>query len=505
MNVQTKKTTYTKGVLRKLGHLQDENENEILQELGEYSPSEKDGLNCSLLRLLISVIPQKWSGRKRKSDGELSATSDDKTPKRASLPERRRSSIQVVSIDADLDASIDDLKEELASDGMSFQPTLICVGDVFNADGYRVVINNIVYSFTDCLSALDFTFKVFFGLDCKYPLPCEMVWLFIQSKDKINHLGSQNIDVGYEFDQQESDEHESDGDLSYDSDDSDTSDVTSKLYYSKCIPRSAVSEIVNNTSDYVDSLLDNLKSEILQNSPKNHKNGSHNCKIDAIFETHKALLKNFSTEKKCFNYFEKCETFIPPESYVTGERQDFKKENGKMRLVHLPVSVQFIEISRVLKKFLELPGLFDTTISYMKNRLDDEIFINSIIQNEVLRKVSLIGPDKITIPLTIAFDEYEPNNPLGPHRGISKCGAMNVSIPCLPPEYQSKIEKIFLLLLFNALDRVVYSNKVVSVRAIEELNKLCTDGITLLFHDRGVASIQNIRCRKIFTKNLTIT
>ncbi|KAJ8666912.1 hypothetical protein QAD02_008574 [Eretmocerus hayati] len=256
-------------------------------------------------------------------------------------------------------------------------------------------------------------------------------------------------------------------------------DFSAKLFSSKCIPRSAVTGILRDTSDLFNSILNNLKSEIMQNMPKNKASGDCISKVDAIFETYRNPLKSFDSEQKCLKFFKKCDTYVPPESYVIGERRDFKKEDGEMKLVHVPVTIQFISISRVLKKFLELPGLFNRMMEYLKDRLNDKVFITNLVQGDLLKDLPLIGPDRIMIPLTIAFDEYEPNNPLGPHRGISKCGAMYVSIPCLPPEYQSKVENIFLLLLFNSLDRVVYSNKIVFTKAIEELNLLYTEGIIL--------------------------
>lgn len=82
-------------------------------------------------------------------------------------------------------------------------------------------------------------------------------------------------------------------------------------------------------------------------------------------------------------------------------------------------------------------------------------------------------------PLFLYFDEFEPNNPLGSHRGIAKCGAVNVSIPCLPPEFQSKLDNIFLFSLFNTLDREKFKNDSIFSKIIEELDFLETTGITV--------------------------
>lgn len=91
------------------------------------------------------------------------------------------------------------------------------------------------------------------------------------------------------------------------------------------------------------------------------------------------------------------------------------------------------------------------------------------------------------------FDEYETNNPLGSHRGIQKCGALYVKIPCLPPAYQSKITNIFLFGLFNTLDR---DNPLLLKPAIQQLIELETTGIEINIDDES---------RKIYFKLITIT
>ncbi|KAJ8666913.1 hypothetical protein QAD02_008575 [Eretmocerus hayati] len=146
----------------------------VLQKLISTNKLNEEELNCTLLSLLPALIPARRPGRKRKSDGK------ETTQKKATLAERRNSFIHVVPVDTDFESTIDDLKEQLVSCGISFQPTVICVGEVINPKSFRVILDDVVYSFETCLSAIDFTFKVFFALDCKYPPLSETIWLFIQ-------------------------------------------------------------------------------------------------------------------------------------------------------------------------------------------------------------------------------------------------------------------------------------------------------------------------------------
>ena len=165
------------------------------------------------------------------------------------------------------------------------------------------------------------------------------------------------------------------------------------------------------------------------------------------------------------------DTFILPETYTIGERRDYRKHNDKQSLVHVPVCVQFIPIRKVLQKFFELPDVLDKTIQYVQSLLENSKFITNIIQGTLLKNTVFLEPNRITLPLLIYFDDYENNNHLGLHKGINKCGAVYVAIPCLHLIFQSKVENIFLFLLFNTLDRQIFSNKITFARASNQLIK----------------------------------
>jgi len=83
----------------------------------------------------------------------------------------------------------------------------------------------------------------------------------------------------------------------------------------------------------------------------------------------------------------------------------------------------------------------------------------------------------IVFPLLVYYDDWEPNNPLGPH--LKKIGAVYVAIPCLSPECQSKLDNIFLALLFHCDDRKQYGNRKMFAPLINELMFLETEGIDI--------------------------
>jgi len=86
----------------------------------------------------------------------------------------------------------------------------------------------------------------------------------------------------------------------------------------------------------------------------------------------------------------------------------------------------------------------------------------------------------------VYYNDFEPNNPLESH--CNKLGAICV-IPCLPPECQSVLDNIFLILLFHSEDRKWFGNEKVFLPLIEELQYLETEGII-------INTLQE--CKKIF-------
>lgn len=90
-----------------------------------------------------------------------------------------------------------------------------------------------------------------------------------------------------------------------------------------------------------------------------------------------------------------------------------------------------------------MANVFTDTIHYV-NQLT---FENNAIENFVQGtqwKHQIMGDQKLILPLFIYYDDFEPCNVLSSHSGEQKLGAVYASIPCIPPQYQSLLENLFL-------------------------------------------------------------
>ena len=185
-------------------------------------------------------------------------------------------------------------------------------------------------------------------------------------------------------------------------------------------------------------------------------------------------------------YFVKRGSLILPEQIQVGEREDFRNKNKKNDavdgpvLVKIPVKVDFIPLRKILQKFFELSNVFQDTIDYLTNLENHKTIISNLVQGKFWKNFRRsFDETKFNFPITLYYDDYETNNPLGSHAGFGKIGAVYALLPGLPPVHQSKRENIFLVLSFNTLDRPVVGAEAIFRPAINELEYLKEHGITI--------------------------
>lgn len=57
---------------------------------------------------------------------------------------------------------------------------VIAVGTVVNLTSFYVIVNDVKYTATSLMNAVNLCFQAFFALDAKYPVDSEIVWYFLQ-------------------------------------------------------------------------------------------------------------------------------------------------------------------------------------------------------------------------------------------------------------------------------------------------------------------------------------
>lgn len=258
--------------------------------------------------------------------------------------------------------------------------------------------------------------------------------------------------------------------------------LAAKLYHFPDLSGKRINTVIHDFAQLFEDSLSSIKSEVHKRLKSSGIEEKCISEIESVVDNLTKPFQNMETESQRFSKFRKCDTFIVPESYKIGERTEFKSTPTGVTRKEVSVVAQFIPIRHVLKKFFEMPGIFAKTMEYVNLLNSNSHIISNIIQcSHWKEKIAGHDKEKIVLPLMMFFDDYENNNPLGSHKGISK--SVYLTVPCLPEDFQSKIENIFLFIIFNTLDRKRYTNSIVFEKVIQEFKFLQDEGIILNLTD----------------------
>lgn len=257
-----------------------------------------------------------------------------------------------------------------------------------------------------------------------------------------------------------------------------------KLYADSTLNRNIIHDIIRNISLFYNSIcLEFLKTK--------YKNIHDFYDVLQIIQN---AFKNFKTEYLTFQYFQKIECLILPSDKIIHSFVTFGQiAKNKKRVIRYR-NITVVPIKIVLKKFLEIPNVFSTITTYIEQCKKGNTIITSIIQSTFWQSIEKFAGDKVILPLVIFFDDIEINNPLGSHKSINKLGAVYCSIPCLPDEYSSRLENIFLLQLHNYVDHKHLGNKIIFNHLIDMIIDLEKNGIQIIVNGEQKTVFFTLTC-----------
>lgn len=229
----------------------------------------------------------------------------------------------------------------------------------------------------------------------------------------------------------------------------------SKFYNNYSLPRNIVQNIIHDTSALLEEPIDILKKK-LHNSSNVISNESSQ-ELIFMLDSFKNMFTNLFSEHMRFKQFKASSTFISPVSVILGQILNSKTLQNRVTAELTDITCQYIPIHKTLKAFLELPSVFDQISLYISDLQQSEV-ISNIIQSEMWKNIANQYKNRMVLPLFVYGDDFEVANPLGSHAGIYKVCGIYFSIACLPPEYSSQLENIFLLQLCHSTDVKEFGN-----------------------------------------------
>lgn len=254
--------------------------------------------------------------------------------------------------------------------------------------------------------------------------------------------------------------------------------LASKWYSNSIIPRKIIQVLFNDIRQFNNSFLSLLKDKMLEVK----YDSNHTKDILLMFDQLSNPFSSISSEHLRFKTFDEIGILIRPRLVDIGCRLNDKMKAGRVIFEPKVFQMSFVPLRHVLKTILQDCNLLEVIIKFM-NHLESNSnkCVSNFVQCKLWKSKLEKNSQKILLPLFLYFDDFEINNALGSHAGNNKLGAVYASLPCLPPEYSSSLENIFLVCLFKSVDRLEFGNRAIFSELISELNYLEDTGIEILY------------------------
>lgn len=253
-----------------------------------------------------------------------------------------------------------------------------------------------------------------------------------------------------------------------------------KFYANPNLSRSIVQDIIDSTYDLLDNIINLVNSSLISYLESKSLNQDILNEIQSKLQLLKEPFKDMETEYRRLKKFETSGYYIKSNDYIIGSYFDDKIIEGRIRKETCDVKAKFIPMRKVLQSFLSLPGVLKSILDYMDSLSKEKGIISNFIQGELWQqKIHSFFQGKTVLPLFVYYDDLEVCNPLGSHASIQKLGVVFYSIPCLPPQFISRLENIFVVLLFHSVDQSQFSNTSIFTILIDEINYLQKEGLKI--------------------------
>ena len=225
------------------------------------------------------------------------------------------------------------------------------------------------------------------------------------------------------------------------------------FYITSSITRQNVQDIVETTTEFIqDSVLFNLKTKVMAILDKPQITEKDKMEIQAMFHDSENPFSNLLTDYKREQALEQSTCYVKPIPYFMGDTLEGKFINQVYTLEPGMAMGKKVLIKEVLQKLFKTPSVLHSILSYMDSLSVDSENISNVIQGSLYKTICYKFPGKKILPVGVYFDEWEANVAIGAHAGVHKMGSVYISLLCVPPEFRSKLENIFLALLFLSSD-----------------------------------------------------
>lgn len=260
----------------------------------------------------------------------------------------------------------------------------------------------------------------------------------------------------------------------HDSSDAKAADIISTLYSYLEMSRKRVPDIRQLFESYFQaSFVTALLNYVCERLKQLGESDDNLDDLKVMFAIMQNPFKKFKNEEQALKYFKNAGTYFSPQEIVIDKKEMFAEYSNEV------VTYQFFPMRQILKKFLEIPGVFPSILRHLE-LLKQGIFVSHFMQATFWKsKEESFVDDELRLPITLYEDEFENNNGMGSHRGEGKTSGIYLSQPALPADMFSKVENIFPLALYKSKDEKKAPMREFFSKSVSELKFLENEGISI--------------------------
>ncbi|KAG4079223.1 hypothetical protein HA402_012659 [Bradysia odoriphaga] len=280
--------------------------------------------------------------------------------------------------------------------------------------------------------------------------------------------------------------------------------MATKLSGNMNFPRNAVFGIISEINTFVETITEGVRDTFSSDVEDVGTVDNFNLACENSFAdiSSEYLLESALTNSNLIHPFEECEIITgdvqtnESSTFEEDAEEDYDDLTDASRSGIEYVTFPLLPMEFQIKKFLELPNVFEKIDSYTKE-VRRQGKLNHFINGESWKaKLQAYDLNEHVIPIIIYFDGAQINNALGSHYKLGNEMFIYYSFPTIPPEYNSRLENIFVALLHPEHFNKRYGNERLYNVLIEELNKLADNGIVLTINgvEKKVFFVVGVAC-----------
>ena len=251
-------------------------------------------------------------------------------------------------------------------------------------------------------------------------------------------------------------------------------DFACKLQAQSGVNMKLVDEVIQMVGTVVQQVVETVSENLLKLLNHDPPDIDKAITLVSEFETIPKIVDSFSTEHKRLKLFTDNGFYVEPKEYVVGTRLEhkFSSRRGFAHEVTVEDKAYFIPLDALFSVIFRSVRVQNLLVIHSR---ENDSQIKHLSDGLLYKSNPLYKAYPDSLVLHMYIDAYETTNPLGSHTGLHKMEALYMIIQNFPISLVSKVNQIYTLAVWNALDSKNYGYDKVLMPVLSMLKELESD------------------------------